>query len=156
MLKRDVGWLAIIITLVALLCSFHGARSLNKPLDPAAESSPPPSANNPLAICGNWEQFVVVPHGKPIYLLRWKVSRVENKYEIQTLDVSANSFLRDIRTFNHQYDGQTWTFDSDWHERGIAHFVLRPTSNAENCDWTGWSYLNGKPVSQQLWRHFTD
>ncbi len=100
-------------------------------------------------LAGVWEQYVVPKSGWDlVYLARFELHRTPQGYDAATVDVAPGAFPPQIRTFNHRFDGTTWTFNSDWQVRGIATFQLKRV----NADlFIGWSYLKGHRQNANLW-----
>jgi hypothetical protein len=98
---------------------------------------------------GVWEQYIVPKSGWDlVYLCRIELRRSAQGYDATTLDVGPRTIPKQIRTFNHRFDGTTWTFDSDWQDKGIATFQLKRVNDDL---FIGWSYLKGEPQSANLW-----
>ncbi len=106
---------------------------------------------------GTWQQYVFDGDGAPVYLATFRFDEKDSDFAVQALDIGPNTFPRDnFRTFGHTFDGKTWTFQSDWHEYGIATFQLRKGSAKGSFE--GYAYLNGErqPNRHILIRHDQD
>lgn len=98
---------------------------------------PPTRAETP---AGTWQQFAIAD-GEPVYLATFTFREVDGDFEVDPLDVApCTQPQADFHTFDHHYDGQGWTFQSDWHQYGVARFELQKV--AENR-FEGYAYLDG-------------
>lgn len=110
----------------------------------------PPARAGGDDITGVWKQFVVL-NGKEVWLLTCHITKVAGMYETNVLQMSETikrSGADVTKTYNHRYNGTTWDFDSDWHQQGIAHFVLKKVASNR---FQGWSYLKGRPYNRNIW-----
>ena len=134
------------LSILLLLVSIGTYQTGNYFLERATQSPETPA--------GTWQQYVVDSDGAPIYLATFRFDEVDSDFAVQALDIGPNTFPRNnFRTFGHEFDGQTWTFQSDWHQYGIATFRLR--KGAADGSFEGYAYLNGvqQPNRHILLRH---
>ncbi len=74
---------------------------------------------------GVWHQYAECD-GQSYYLGTFRFVERAGDFDIELLDISPHAYpQRDLRTFGHQYDGQSWSFYSDWKVHGIARFELK-------------------------------
>ena len=96
---------------------------------------------------GTWQQYVIAD-GQPIYLGTYTFASTGDDYDLNAVDVAPCTFPQtDFHTFGHSYNGTTWTFNSDWHEYGIAQFQLQ---KVDANRFEGYAYLDGE---QRPYRH---
>ncbi len=96
---------------------------------------------------GVWQQYVIVDD-KPIYLATFAFAENGSDFSVQAQDVAPCTFPQsDFRTFGHQFGAGRWTFNSDWHQYGIAQFELTETAPDR---FEGHAYLDGE---QRPYRH---
>jgi len=121
----------------------------NDEQDLSASPSPQPAVNPRPAydIIGKWEQRSLNPWtGKYEALARFRVIQTQEGYEMGQLESIAGTHTSGIA--NVQFDGDTWTFDSDWGPKGVAHFTLRKVSDDA---FHGEAYLDGKENQKEKW-----
>jgi hypothetical protein len=129
----------LILSLLFLLVSvgtYHLGASYLSPNGPAVETP-----------AGVWQQYVIAD-GQPVYLATFAFQKSGSDYEVSAVDVAPCTFPQSgFRTFGHQYDGVRWTFNSDWHEYGVAQFELE---KVDTNRFEGYAYLDGE---QRPYRH---
>lgn len=103
--------------------------------------------SSPETPAGTWQQYVIAD-GKPVYLATFSFEKSGDDFDVAAVDVAPCTFPQSgFRTFGHKYDGATWTFNSDWHEYGIAQFQLE---KVDTNRFEGYAYLDGE---QRPYRH---
>lgn len=91
---------------------------------------------------GTWRQYIIAD-GQPVYLGTFHFTAQDGDFTIRVVDVAPYTFPQsNFRTFGHRYDGLHWSFNSDWHEYGIAQFQLERMGPDR---FEGQTYLNGHP-----------
>lgn len=101
-------------------------------------------------ILGVWQQYVEVGE-EWIYLASFEVTYRDETYAMrcvhvtQDIPIIESQGIKDI-----EFDGKTWKFLSDWGKEsgGWALFKL---SKVKPDLFFGYSYLNGKRISKNLW-----
>lgn len=109
---------------------------------PSVQAQPSPSAPAvaPTDLEGVWTQYCQI-EGETVWLCKLRLEATEVGYEATTEDVSSDAHPAEVITSDHQYDGQKWTFKSDWGARGVATFDLRRTGPDE---FQGHASLDGE------------
>lgn len=91
---------------------------------------------------GVWRQYVVADE-EIVYLATFSFQEERGDYAVQALDVGPCTFPQSgFRTFSHRFDGQRWSFHSDWHQYGVAEFQLERVGQDR---FEGYAYLDGSP-----------
>jgi hypothetical protein len=91
---------------------------------------------------GTWQQYVIAD-GQPVYLATFNFYPKGSDFDVSPVDVAPCTFPQSgFRTFDHRYEGDRWSFRSDWHEYGVAQFEL---SRVDNNRFEGYAYLDGQP-----------
>lgn len=96
---------------------------------------------------GTWQQYVIAD-GQPVYLATFSFEKNGSDFDVNPVDVAPCTFPQSgFRTFGHRYDGARWSFNSDWHQYGIAQFELE---KVDQNRFEGYAYLDGV---QRPYRH---
>ncbi len=96
---------------------------------------------------GTWQQYVIVDE-KPVYLATFSFTEQGGDFAVQASDVAPCTFPQtDFRTFGHQFGEGRWSFNSDWHQYGVAQFDLLQTAPNR---FEGYAHLDGE---QRPYRH---
>ncbi len=103
----------------------------------------PPSLN------GIWEQYIAKPTGSDFRLIgTFIVTKDRNdKLFIVTKEMSPNA-IQSLGIHGITYDGESWTFYSDWSSRQTAFFKLRRVS--DNV-FEGYSSVGGRIRDRNRW-----
>jgi hypothetical protein len=129
----------LILSLLFLVVSVGAYQAGSSYLSDQASSQDSPA--------GTWQQYVIAD-GHPVYLATFSFEKVGDDFAVTPLDVAPCTFPQaDFRTFGHRYDGRHWSFNSDWHEYGIANFEL---DKVDPGRFEGYAYLDGE---QRPYRH---
>lgn len=125
----------LIISILFLLASvgaYHQAQVLLSP-----DQTPSVAADTPV---GLWEQYVL-EGGRLVYLGSFEVLPDGTDYQVRGVEVSCFAYPQEnLRAFDHVYDGQHWSYSSDWHEYGIARFELERVGPDR---FEGWASVDG-------------
>lgn len=74
---------------------------------------------------GVWHQYAECD-GQSYYLGTFRFTERGGDFDIELLDISPHAYPQnELRTFGHRFDGESWTFYSDWKIHGVAHFELK-------------------------------
>lgn len=83
-----------------------------------------PSPEKAWTPAGVWQQYVE-SEGRTFYLGTFSFTQEGDDYQVKILDISPYAYQHDkLSTFGHTFDGQKWSFCSDWQDHGIAVFDL--------------------------------
>jgi hypothetical protein len=97
---------------------------------PAAPVAEAPITPTPNTIEGAWKQFVLDPVEGDIYVGTFVVSRYHGDYVISPRTQNEGQlaegleFQTSIGIFDVSYDGQRWTFNSNWGKGAVGNFEL--------------------------------
>ncbi len=98
----------------------------DKPEPGSTPPSPPPAPS----IVGVWDQYVKDADGKFIYVGKFVVSQQNGRYSMgakQWADPAKT--VRSVSLYDVTYNGEWWTFKSDWENGKKAVFHLRKISD---------------------------
>ncbi len=143
-MKPRLSLLALVILVAlgfGLLYAPHGRPPESTPTAPVtpqfASAVPPaqaqPSLSTPVMaptdLEGVWTLYG--DEEKTIWLCKVRMTAANGGYTASTVEVSEDLGPGEVVTTDHQYDGQKWTFKSDWNEEGKASFDLQRTGPDE-------------------------
>lgn len=89
--------------------------------------SPPPAART---IAGVWDQYVKDDAGKFIHVGRFVVSEQNGRYSMGAKAwADPAKTVRSVSLYDVTYNGEWWTFKSDWENGKKAFFRLKKVSD---------------------------
>jgi hypothetical protein len=103
------------------------------PVEPVRAAGPlaeTPITPTPQTIEGAWKQYVLDPIEGDIYIGTFVVSRYRGDYVISPRTQNEGqmgdelTFQTSIGIFDVAYDGQRWTFNSNWGQGEVGNFEL--------------------------------
>ena len=108
---------------------------------PSAQAQPSLSTPTmaPTDLEGLWTQWCDLD-GERVWLSKVRMTAANGGYTASTEEVSDDAAPGEVVTTDHSYDGQKWTFKSDWQERGMATFDLHRTGPDE---FQGYATVDG-------------
>jgi hypothetical protein len=108
------------------------------PLNPPRRETPPtPEAGTEVAaqsIEGAWKQYILAPDEEDVYLGTFVVSRLRGEYVISPRfqndghQSETQDYQPSIGVFDVAYDGQRWTYNTNWGGGEIGNFELKRIS----------------------------
>ena len=116
------------------------------PISQVPQTSPSP----PIApIIGVWKQYFYDPYGKLVYGGTYRVTKQKENYVMYEEEhLKASNIVNSLGLFDVAYDGDLWTFKSDWGNGLIGHFRLRRVSDSI---FEGESLLHGRIRDKNKW-----
>lgn len=100
-------------------------------------------------LAGIWEQYAVVDSETDIYLGEFAVSRLGDEYQMSArTQVQHPLIINSLGIFDVEYDGDIWTFRSDWGDGNIGRFVLERESEDV---FEGHAWLGDEPGPRTRW-----
>jgi hypothetical protein len=114
------------------------------PVEPVTPTPalPAPVTPTPGGIEGAWKQYIVLQDQGEIYVGTFVVARSGGDYVVAPrTQTEGDSFQTSIGVFDVSYDGQRWTFNSNWGKGEVGNFALRRVSPTE---FTGEIRIAGK------------
>lgn len=81
------------------------------------------------SIEGAWKQFVLLPDEGPVYLGTFVVSRLRGDYIVAPrTQQEGERYVNTLGVFDVSYDGQQWSFNSNWGGGEVGNFDLKRMS----------------------------
>jgi hypothetical protein len=97
------------------------------PADPARVDSP--ITPTPDTIMGAWKQYVLTPDEGDVYLGTFVVSQLRGEYVISPRTQSeGDRMMNTLGVFDVSYNGERWTFNSNWGGGEVGNFELQRVS----------------------------
>jgi hypothetical protein len=111
-------------------------------------SSPPPTPPAS-SIVGIWDQYVKDEDGRLIYIGKFVVTKQNERYSMGAKEwADPATIVRSVSLYDVTYDGEWWTFKSDWENGGTALFRLHRVSDTI---FEGESTVNGQRRRINKW-----
>jgi hypothetical protein len=97
------------------------------PADPVRPESP--VTPTPDTIMGAWKQYVLTPDEGDVYLGTFVVSQLRGEYVINPRTQSEGErMMNTLGVFDVSYNGERWTFNSNWGGGEVGNFELQRVS----------------------------
>jgi hypothetical protein len=96
---------------------------------PDRERTESPITPTPESIMGAWKQYVLTPDEGDVYLGTFVVSQLRGEYVISPrTQPEGDRMMNTIGVFDVSYNGERWTFNSNWGGGEIGNFELQRMS----------------------------
>ena len=91
--------------------------------------TPTPTTADADAIVGAWKQYVLSPQEGAVHIATFVVVRSKGEYIISPRTQNeGEQFQNSISVFDVAYDGNVWTYNSNWGGGEIGNFELKRVS----------------------------